>query len=272
MKRRTVTFIAAVLCLITAVCGAQQPIILTNAHAHNDYVHKRPLFDALDNGFTSVEADIWLVDGKLLVAHERNEVDPNKTLQSLYLDPLRERIKEQGGKVYRNGPIFNLLIELKSPGEEIYPYLRDQLKPYHDLLSIWGPGRPKWRAIQVVITGNVPRAMIAADKPRYAACDGSLHDLDSDVPNTLVPWISASWFGTFHWSFTNAALKPDELPRLREVVAKAHAHGRKVRFWASPDYPKFWQFLADEHVDLANVDRLPEFQKWMQERSPTKSP
>src|SRR5207237_4622701 len=39
---------------------------LIHAHAHNDYEHTRPLLDALDHGFCSVEADIHLVDGKLL--------------------------------------------------------------------------------------------------------------------------------------------------------------------------------------------------------------
>src|SRR5436190_1820266 len=37
---------------------------LPNAHAHNDYLHTRPLLDALDQGFCSVEADIHLVNGK----------------------------------------------------------------------------------------------------------------------------------------------------------------------------------------------------------------
>src|SRR4051794_2449732 len=67
------------------------PTPLVHAHAHNDYEHARPLLDALDNGFCSVEADIHLVDGKLLVAHDRAHVRPDRTLQSLYLDPLRER-------------------------------------------------------------------------------------------------------------------------------------------------------------------------------------
>ncbi len=33
---------------------------LSQAHAHDDYEHDRPLLDALEHGFTSVEADIWL--------------------------------------------------------------------------------------------------------------------------------------------------------------------------------------------------------------------
>lgn len=37
----------------------------TRAHAHNDYYHRRPLLDALDHGFLSVEADIRLVDSEL---------------------------------------------------------------------------------------------------------------------------------------------------------------------------------------------------------------
>jgi hypothetical protein len=60
---------------------------LERAHAHNDYEHDRPLFDALDHRFKSVEADIWLVDGKLVVAHDPEDVpqaaEQGRTLRSL---------------------------------------------------------------------------------------------------------------------------------------------------------------------------------------------
>src|SRR5436190_12307328 len=39
------------------VRAQEQPKPLPQLHAHNDYEHKRPLFDALDHGFCSVEAD-----------------------------------------------------------------------------------------------------------------------------------------------------------------------------------------------------------------------
>ena len=59
---------------------AQEPVVpLLRAHAHNDYEHERPLLDALDHGFASVEADVWLVDGQLLVAHDREDVDFART-------------------------------------------------------------------------------------------------------------------------------------------------------------------------------------------------
>src|SRR2546430_17530750 len=86
------------------------PTPLTRVHAHNDYEHKRPLFDALDHGFCSIEADIYLVDGQLLVAHMRSQVKPERTLEKLYLDPLREQVKQNGGRGYAAGAEGTLLV------------------------------------------------------------------------------------------------------------------------------------------------------------------
>src|SRR3954449_1783813 len=94
----------ALLTLVAKPQAAAEP--LARAHAHNDYEHKRPLLDALDCGFNSVEADIWLVKGQLLVAHTPVDWNTDRTLEKLYLDPLRERAKANGGKVYKAGGAF----------------------------------------------------------------------------------------------------------------------------------------------------------------------
>ena len=83
--------IAFALALFAAPLSAADPKPLERAHAHNDYEHARPLLDALDQGFCSVEADIFLKDGQLLVAHTVLDLKPERTLQKLYLDPLRQR-------------------------------------------------------------------------------------------------------------------------------------------------------------------------------------
>ena len=57
-------------------------------HSHNDYWRKVPLFTALHAGCIGTEADVWLVDGELYVGHERSALTPDRTLKSLYLDPL----------------------------------------------------------------------------------------------------------------------------------------------------------------------------------------
>src|SRR6266566_4592479 len=127
------------LCLCTlANFGLCAPGPFLSAHAHNDYEHARPLFDALDHGFCSVEADIHLVNGQLLVAHDRSQVKPERTLQTLYLDPLRERARRNGGRVYPNGPEVILLVDVKSEGGKNYYALRDVIKEYAEVLTVFG--------------------------------------------------------------------------------------------------------------------------------------
>src|SRR5437773_7233099 len=96
--------------LAARLAHAAPPAPLRHAHAHNDYEHKRPLLDALAHGFCSVEADVFLSDGALLVGHERKDLRPGRTLEKLYLDPLAQRAKANGGRVYRGGPTVFLLV------------------------------------------------------------------------------------------------------------------------------------------------------------------
>src|SRR3954451_21378479 len=51
---------------------------IASLHAHNDYQHARPLAEALANGFASVEADVCLVGGQLLVGHKVEECVPGR--------------------------------------------------------------------------------------------------------------------------------------------------------------------------------------------------
>jgi glycerophosphoryl diester phosphodiesterase len=43
---------------------------------------------------------------------------------------------------------------------------------------------------------------------------------------------------------------------LRELVSQAHAKGRRVRFWATPENPKLWNELRAAQVDLIGTDNL----------------
>src|SRR5438876_12079434 len=101
------TFAAFLLLLVG--CAAE-PTPLIHAHAHNDYEHPRPLFDALDCGFCSIEADVYLIDGQLVVAHDVDKAVSSRTLEKLYLKPLRDRVQHHGGRVYRGGPSVTLLV------------------------------------------------------------------------------------------------------------------------------------------------------------------
>ena len=247
---------------LSAAGLAAEPVPLIHAHAHNDYEHKRPLLDALDHGFCSVEADVYLVDGQLLVAHNPFQVKAGRTLQSLYLDPLRERVKQNSGHVYQEGPEFTLLVELKSHWQTSYPVLRDLLKQYAAMITTFPGGAQQTNAIRVIITGNRSRHMFAGEAIRYASMDGDLADLDSGEPADLIPWISSNWSQSFKWRGSGAMPGTDQL-KLKGIVAKAHQQGRRVRFWGAPDQPVFWGEMLADGVDLINTDDLDGAQKFL---------
>src|SRR5262249_18845227 len=238
------------------------PTPLVRTHAHNDYEHKRPLFDALDHGFCSIEPDIFLVDGKLLVAHNLSAIRPDRTLQRLYLDPLRDRVRQNGGRVYRNGPSVTLLIDVKSDAEKTYAALREVLKDYADMLTKSYADRTETNAITVIISGNRARRTMAEEKIRFAAYDGRLEDLESgDSPN-LISLISDEWLRIFKWKGTGP-VPPAEKQRFDDMVAKAHQQGRRVRLWGTPDVPAVWSLLLESGVDLINTDDLAGLEKFL---------
>nr|WP_153036761.1 phosphatidylinositol-specific phospholipase C/glycerophosphodiester phosphodiesterase family protein [Amycolatopsis sp. YIM 10] len=238
---------------------------LAQAHAHNDYEHDRPLHDALDHGFTSVEADIYLVDGQLLVAHDPEDVTPERTLESLYLEPLRERVLRNFGHVYPRRMPFQLLVDIKSGAEDTYAALSKVLASprYSFLFTAYRDGWVRDRAVEVVLSGNRPRAVLAGQKERLAFYDGRIAAQDDLGPGSdarLTPLVSDNWTKLFTWT-GEGAFPAAERARLREIVATAHAAGQRVRFWATPDAPgpareAIWTELADAGVDHINTDDL----------------
>jgi hypothetical protein len=242
--------------------AASAVVPLRHAHAHNDYEHKRPLFDALDCGFCSVEADVFLQDGRLLVGHSPFALKPDRTLEALYLDPLRERVKANGGRVYRGGPPIFLLVDVKTEAKATYAVLDQILARYADLASVVRNGKLEERAVTVVVSGNRASEVIAAQPVRYAGIDGRLTDLDSTVPAHLLPWISDRWGKEFRWQ-GEGPMPAAERAKLQEIVQKAHRHGRLLRFWATPEKVSVWKELRAAGVDLINTDKLPELQRFL---------
>ncbi|WNV75623.1 phosphatidylinositol-specific phospholipase C/glycerophosphodiester phosphodiesterase family protein [Geodermatophilus sp. DSM 44513] len=246
---------------------------LERAHAHNDYEHDRPLLDALEHGFTSVEADVWLVDGELRVAHDLVDASPGVTLESLYLQPLAERVAANRGSVYPGWDgSLQLLVDVKSEAAATYAAIDAQLREYAVLMTRWTDGREKERAVTAVISGNRDLPAMAAQRTRFAGYDGRLADLGSGLPATLVPLVSDNW--TRHFTWLGIGPMPEaERARLREIVAEAHAEGYRVRFWATPDLPgpqrdALWGELVAADVDHLNTDDLPGLQAFLLEEDP----
>jgi glycerophosphoryl diester phosphodiesterase len=265
--RRIIPILALLILLAAAkdtATTAPRPLI--HAHAHNDYEHTRPLADALEQGFCSVEADVHLIQGHLLVAHDPRALRPERTLQALYLDPLKKRVVENGGRVYRDGPTVTLMIDVKSDAAQSYAALKETLKPYESMLTVFRGDQVEPGAITIVISGNRDRATMAGEAVRFAALDGFMGDLDAapPPPASLVTWVSGQWKKSFTWKGEGPIGEADAA-KLKALVAKAHAQNRLIRFWDIPDCQPVWQTLTEAGVDLINTDDLPGLAKFLNE-------
>ncbi|KAI4290471.1 MAG: hypothetical protein L6R35_000254 [Caloplaca aegaea] len=142
-------------------------------HSHNDYWRRVPLYSAIEAGCISVEADIWLFDGQLYIGHSLASLTPNRTLASLYVDPLVKILENQNpttrfhpdGNASHNGVFdtepeqpLTLLIDFKTSGPSLFPYVVSALEPLRSrgYLSHYNGSQMINRPIIVVGTGNAP--------------------------------------------------------------------------------------------------------------------
>jgi Glycerophosphoryl diester phosphodiesterase family len=239
----------------SALKNASAP--LPNGFAHNDYLHEHPLYDALENGFTNIEADVFLLHGKLIVAHIFPYFKSNRTLESLYLKPLSERVAKNKGKVFAgyDSPV-TLLIDIKTNATNTYKALKPLLEKYRSMLSSYENGKMVYRAVTIVLSGNKPYQSIKNEQNRVAFIDQDLYKVPCDsVSNHVFTMASCRYASLIKWN-GNGSISMAERIKLRVLVAIAHKKGAKVRLWASPENKVVWDELMSCGVDLINTDQL----------------
>jgi hypothetical protein len=230
-----------------AIGFSQALRVHSSAHAHNDYEHVHPLFDALRNGFISVEADVWIPD--LRVSHHR----PGrmaKTLEDLYLRPLDSLINFKGAVYVGYGGPFYLMIDCKTAALPTYRAIRTVVAKYPALICT-----KEKCPVKIFLSGN--RAVAEMVKEGYAgiAFDGRPEDLGKGYSVELMPVISDNYTNWSDWNGKSGPLG-QRLERVRQLADRVHAEGKKLRLWAIPDNPLTWGALLEAGVDLISSDDL----------------
>ncbi|KAI0893351.1 hypothetical protein F4806DRAFT_499192 [Annulohypoxylon nitens] len=262
-------------------------VLPIQCHSHNDYWRKVPLFSALHAGCIGVEADVWLFDNdpELYVGHDTAALTPNRTFQSLYVNPLVELLNQTNPqtKFYNDSRrgVFDydpeqtviLLVDFKTDGAELWPHVLTQLEPLRSRgwLTYFEDGVVNKRQITVVGTGNTPFDLVVKNSTyRDVFFDAPLADMweDPDAPDsnddityneTNSLYASTSFGQTVGHVITH--FSDDQLRTIRGQIKGAHRRGLKVRYWDTPGWPvgirnHVWHTLMEEGADILNVDDL----------------
>ena len=159
-----------------------------------------PLFSAIEAGCISVEADVWLFGEELYVGHSLASLTRNRTLASLYVNPLVDILEKQNPTTHFNPNgnqsqhgVFDtvpeqslvLLIDFKTSGAALFPYVVAALEPLRSRgrLTHLNGTQIVERPITVVGTGNTPFTSVISESTN------AYQDIFFDAP------LAAMWEG-----------------------------------------------------------------------------
>jgi hypothetical protein len=135
---------------------SQQKYTPASIHSHNDYSRPDPFYHAFKAGVGTIEADVYLRNGKLMVAHDSADIRPERTLKTLYLDPLKKELTSHARPVI-------LMIDMKEAYGPLLAQVLNELEPLKPFIKADNNQAP----LSIVITGNRPPPSQYQNYPSY---------------------------------------------------------------------------------------------------------
>ena len=251
----------ALFCLLLIASSATaQPTRYTvaNTHSHNDYEQPIPFWSAWQARFGSIEADIWLVDGRVIVGHDRKEVAAGRTLEDYYIRPLEACMEKNGGHPYADTTrSLQILIDVKADSVATLGALIALLDKY--------PLLEHSHSLTWVISGNRPAPDRYTSYPAFIGFDGILHAHYSPAALSRITLMSDDLEEYTKWDGMSAMSASDR-QHIEDAIRDAHGRHLPVRFWDAPDFSAAWQNLQELHVDYINTDHIDELASWLNSR------
>lgn len=219
----------------------------SNIHSHNDYVGSLPFFGAYSNEAGVIEADVFLINNELFVAHTAKEVKQHNTLKSLYLEPLSLKLKNQSGKVYPEDKSLILMIDIKSDADATLKAIVQELRTFPEIISN--------KSIKIVISGNRPLPLQWIAYPEFIYFDGRLNENYSSEELSRVEMISEDLKKLTAWNGKGVLTQAD-LQKIQTAIKKVRDLHKKIRFWSTQDNVNTWMTLMNLKVDFIGTDNV----------------
>jgi hypothetical protein len=258
-------------------------------HSHNDYFQDQPLDSAIEHGLKSIEVDVFPRNDELLVAHTVFELDPEKRIDNLYLQPILTMLKRAASAtsdpratetlshrpfprarprpcrisqttmntsieflVPSESDSLTLLVDFKGDAGKSVALLHQVLAPLQPYLSsVDKNGVFRRGKLTVLISGNRPKEdqLTHSSGERFLFIDGRKHDIRTRTDTALVPLVSIPW-RSLHLS---RALGRGE-QHMRHLADQAHEQGKLLRIWGAPNREGLWRQMMNSNVDLLSID------------------
>jgi alkaline phosphatase len=235
-----------VFCISFISVHAQKTYTSADAHSHNDYEQANPFHLAYQHRFGSIEADIWLKDGNIYVAHDAKDIKPSRTLAALYLDPINNLLAS-GRSIYPDHQKMQLLIDIKTEAISTLDALVKLLESYPSII--------KNKKIIIAVSGNRPQPDHYTDYPSFIYFDGRPAEIYNKASLKKVALISEAFYKFSLWK-GEGKIKEEEKNKMMQAVETSHQMKKPFRFWATPDTEAAWKLLMETKADFINTDHI----------------
>jgi alkaline phosphatase len=241
-------------CVLTSFGGYAQNKAAFAVHSHNDYLQPVPFWDAFSAGCASIEVDVILQDGGLMVAHERESIQAPRTFENLYLKPIQQGVDLGLIKEFN----FHLLVDIKTEAYSTLDLLVKQTQPYSPIL--YSPENPS--GLKLIISGGRPKATDYVKYPSWIFFDYQSRELTAELPWEKIGMVSLSFPRFSLWNGKGRMVE-SQRQQLQAFIDLVHSFDRPVRFWASPDGKTAWRAFHEMGIDYINTDRPAEANKYL---------
>ena len=246
-RKQLLSCLIGIYCLCFTVHA--QKFTLANVHSHNDYEQKIPFELAYTNQLGSIEADIHLVNGKILVGHDVKDLLPSRNLENMYLAPLLA--------TNTTNRKLQLLIDVKTEAISTLDSLIVLLKKYPTLIHN--------KNITITISGNTPPDSLFIQYPEFIHFDGRIFKNYTPEQLSKISLISEDYGKFTIWKKTWPMQLAEE-EKIKIAIEKIHALNKPIRLWGTPDYPLAWEKFIAMKIDFINTDKIEEITQFFQAR------
>jgi alkaline phosphatase len=219
-----------------------------NAHAHNDYEHPIPFLTAYYRNFGSIEADVYERNGILLVSHDEKDIVADRSLEALYLQPLKKVIQKNGGTAYKNSrDTLQLMIDFKTVGIPTIKALVAILDKYPEI--------SKNPTVMVTISGDQPVPALWSQYPAYIHFDGKRGLRYTPAQAARIPMYSEDIKAFTTWNGKGIIVKAEK-DRIQHWIDSVHGAGKKIRLWGAADNVNTWKTQMNMGTDYIGTDKV----------------
>ncbi|MCY0977227.1 alkaline phosphatase [Chryseobacterium wangxinyae] len=228
--------------LFVLLCGIKISAQSPKAHSHNDYEQKIPFWYALGSGAQSIEADVFLENNELFVAHNKKDISKSRTFENLYLKTTEQAIELN---LSEEKPI-QILIDIKTDAKATLQLIVSQIQKHPKIVN--------QKIFSFVISGNQPKPEEFTSYPDFIKFDyQKLTNLTAQQWEK-VALVSLNIKQYSNWN-GKGGLTEEDLIKVTNVIKEAKTFKKPIRFWAIPDSKTSWEFFVNAGVDYINTDK-----------------